>query len=92
MMVRQTLAAMVIGLSLLMGSGGVWAQDFDKGYEAYQKGDFATALREWRPLADQGDEFAQFMLGAMYHNGKGVVEDDKEAVLGDVPASVENVR
>jgi TPR repeat protein len=79
-MVRRTLAAMVIGLSLLMGAGSAWAADRQKGAEAYQKGDYATALREWRPLAEQGNVNAQAILGYMYVFGQGVVEDDKEAV------------
>ena len=33
----------------------VAAQDFAKGYDAYQAGDYATALKEWRPLAEQGN-------------------------------------
>ena len=28
--------------------------DFQKGLTAYKSGDFATALREWKPLAEQG--------------------------------------
>ena len=50
----------------------VAAQDFQKGFEAYQRGDYATALEEWRPLADQGDATAQNNLGVMYENGQGV--------------------
>ena len=79
-MVRRTLAAMVIGLSLLMGSGIAWAADYKKGAEAFDKGDYATTLREWRPLAEQGNAKAQVALGFMYNYGKGVVEDHKEAV------------
>ena len=41
---------------------------------------FQTALKEWKPLADQGHAGAQFFLGLMYGNGEGVVEDDAEAV------------
>ena len=33
----------------------VTAQDYQKGYDAYQAGDDATALKEWRPLAEQGN-------------------------------------
>ena len=33
--------------------------DFQKGFNAYNKDDFATALREWTPLAEQGDVDAQ---------------------------------
>ena len=32
----------------------VAAQDFEKGVAAHKRGDYATALREWRPLAEQG--------------------------------------
>ena len=37
--------------------------DFDDGLAAYEEGDYAAALREWRPLADEGDLDAQFYLG-----------------------------
>jgi TPR repeat protein len=39
------------------------------------KGDYATALREWTPLAEQGHAKAQTILGAMYKEGKGVPKD-----------------
>ena len=38
------------------------AQDYDNGVEAYNTGDYQTALQEWRPLAEQGDASAQFVL------------------------------
>jgi hypothetical protein len=56
------------------------AQDLNKGLEAAQAGDFTTALKEWRPLADQGDAAAQYYLGAMYYYGDGVVQDYTEAM------------
>ncbi len=46
---------------------------------AYQPGDYATALREWRPLAERGNAKAQFNLGVMYRIGEGVPQDDAEA-------------
>jgi TPR repeat protein len=58
----------------------VMAQDFDKGSEAYFAGDYATALQEWRPLAEQGDAEAQASLGYMYDNGYGVIQDYTEVV------------
>ena len=54
--------------------------DFQKGLDAAQKGDFATALREWKPLAEQGVAFAQYNLGVMYANGQGVPQNYKTAV------------
>ena len=55
------------------------AQDYDAGLKAAQAGDFQTALKEWKPLADQGHAYAQYYLGLMYANGEGVPEDDAEA-------------
>ena len=45
-----------------------WAGDFNKGVEAYNNGDYATALEEFTPLAEQGDARAQFYLGVIYRN------------------------
>ena len=54
--------------------------DFQKGLDAANRGDFATALKEWRPLAEQGDADAQYKLGVMYDIGQGVTQDYKEAM------------
>ena len=67
-------------LLLLLGTNSVWGADFQKGLDASKNGDYATALKEWRPLAEQGDANAQSNLGWMYDNGFGVLEDDMEAV------------
>ena len=50
------------------------------GFHAYEEGDYATALKEYRPLAEQGDADAQHNLGFMYGEGRGVPQDYKEAV------------
>jgi TPR repeat protein len=55
------------------------AQDFSKGYDAYQAGDYSTALQEWRPLASQGHAWSQYSLGLMYDTGEGVLQDYAEA-------------
>jgi TPR repeat protein len=75
---RPMLIAIAVSLAAL--STPASAQDFQRGLEAYVRGDFATALREWRPLAEQGLADAQFNLGFMYRNGDGVPQDDTEAV------------
>jgi TPR repeat protein len=49
--------------------------DFTAAMQAYQQGDYATALREWTPLAQQGDARAQNGLGDLYTHGKGVPKD-----------------
>ena len=67
-------------VSLLTCAGGVAiAQDYDAGLKAAQAGDFQTALKEWKMLADQGHAGAQYFLGLMYASGRGVPEDDAEA-------------
>ena len=72
-----------IFLSVLLSLGTIsaaWSADFQKGVAAAQSGDFATALREWTPLAKQGNADAQYFLGYMYDEGQGVPENDKTAV------------
>lgn len=46
--------------------------DVKAGVTAYQKGDYAAAIREWRPLADRGDADAQFNLAQAHRLGRGV--------------------
>ena len=47
---------------------------------SYEKGDYGTALRKFRPLADKGIAAAQYNLGQMYLFGQGVPQDYKTAV------------
>lgn len=49
-------------------------------WAANQKGDYAAALRVYRPLAEQGNAAAQNALGALYTLGRGVPQDDGTAV------------
>ena len=48
---------------------------FQDGLVAHQRGDYAKAVKFFRPLAD-----AQYSLGLMYDNGQGVQQDHAEAV------------
>ncbi|MDC1209221.1 hypothetical protein N8005_07810 [Litorivicinus sp.] len=52
-------------LLVLLVSPMSFGADFSKGVIAYGNGDFATALRELRPLAEQGNAPAQYNLGAI---------------------------
>lgn len=67
--------ALSIGATPIAG-----AADFDKGLTAARSGDYAAALQEFRPLAEQGDATAQYNLGGMYASGDGVPQNDAEAV------------
>ena len=54
--------------------------DFQAGLDAFQKGDYATAVKEWRPLAEDGDPGSQFNLALLYLDGHGVPQSYAEAV------------
>ena len=63
-------------MTVLLGSSGVcWSADFQKGADAYVRGDYATTLKEWTPLAEQGNARAQSNLGVMYAFGTGTLKD-----------------
>ena len=53
---------------------------FEESYATLSRGDYATALKGFRTLAERGDADAQHNLGAMYASGEGVVQDNTEAV------------
>ena len=62
---KKSLLAQLFLLILLVSPMSFGA-DFSKGVIAYGNGDFATALRELRPLAEQGNASSQVNLGPMY--------------------------
>ena len=53
---------------------------FTDGFEAYQVGDYATALQMFKLLADNNDRLAQFYLGQMHSHGEGTGKDQPVAV------------
>ncbi len=69
----------IVAATLLIAFMATARADFQEGYAAYGRGEYATALREFRPLARQGDASAQFALGVMHRTGQGVVQDYAEA-------------
>ena len=73
---RRILLAALIALMPLAAN----AQDWDRATAAYEAGDYARALEEFRLLAEQGDAAAQNNLGAMYYYGLGLHLDLVEAV------------
>jgi TPR repeat protein len=72
---------LVLGLVLaLLVALPTAAQDFQKGWAAYKRGDYTAVLTEWRPLAERGHASAQINLGVIYGTGYGVPRDNAEAV------------
>lgn len=56
------------------------AADTKAGVDAWQAGDYATAIKEWRAAAEAGDPDAAFNLGQAYKTGRGVTQDLNEAL------------
>lgn len=52
---------------------------WEEAVAAYNKGDYATAAREFRPFAEQDQQQAQFILGWIFQNGEGVPRDYAES-------------
>ena len=73
---KALIASLLAALSMSMAIAG----PFEDGLVAYDRKDYATALKLWRPLAAQGNADAQFNLGSMYGGGRGVTQDYIEAV------------
>ena len=69
--VRFALALLLLIIALAVPT---WA-DYETAINAYQRADYAIALREWRPLAEQGHAGAQYYLGLCYDFRKGVPQD-----------------
>ena len=60
---KRLTATLYLTIAVLLGSAGVgWIGDFQKGVAAYDSGDYATALREWEPLAKQGDAMENLLI------------------------------
>lgn len=79
---RLACAGFAFCLLLFIGPGAA-AQasqsEFEKGYEAYQRGEFAAALEIWEPLAQSGDPRALYNVGVIYAQGRGVRRDAARA-------------
>ncbi|GBK95669.1 hypothetical protein NTHiID24_02500 [Haemophilus influenzae] len=81
---KTLLTTALFGASIFSFQSTAWAdtqeQQFQQGFEATERGDYQTAFKLWLPLAEQGYADAQFNLGVMYGNGRGVKQDYFKAV------------
>ncbi|MEH6791247.1 SPOR domain-containing protein [Parasphingorhabdus sp.] len=70
---------LVLFCSALLVAPAPALADVKAGVDAWGRGDFQTAIREWRGPADKGDADAQFNLGQAYKLGRGVPMDLAQA-------------
>ena len=82
-LMKRLLTTLVILTGLIGSAGAVWADavdDYNKGVNAYDAGNFEEAVKWWRKAAEQGFAEAQYNLGQIYGRGEGVAQDYAEAV------------
>ena len=65
--------------AVLLISSPLALADGNAGLKAYQAGDYATALKEFLPMAEAGQASAQAAVGQMYLDGLGVPKDPAQA-------------
>ena len=73
MLFRYIFTIVLLGFSLNSNA------DFQAGGDAYKRGDYETAAKEFLPLAEKGDHRAMYALGSMYSVGRGVEQSFEEA-------------
>ncbi|HHF3528989.1 TPA: tetratricopeptide repeat protein, partial [Haemophilus influenzae] len=81
---RTLFTTALFGASVFSFQSTAWAdtleQQFQQGLTAYEQSNYQTAFKLWLPLAEQGNAKAQYNLGVMYGNGRGVKQDYFKAV------------
>ena len=90
---RFSLLAAIVAAAAL-ASPGYAQKSVRDGIQAWQSGNYASAVEIWRPLAEKGDADAAFNLGQAYRLGRGVTTDlaaaqswlEKAARLGHLDA------
>lgn len=67
---KNLAATICLTIAVLLGGAGVSSSaDIQKGIDAYNSGDLVTTELEWKPLAEQGDAHAQYLMGLLYKEG-----------------------
>ena len=92
------MSRLVLVIAVLIGLSVPGRAQSDAGYEAFGEGDYITAHRIWKTLADKGKHSAQYNLGMLYHHGLGVKRQLSEAAKwylraaeGGMPAAQEAI-
>ena len=83
-LIRRGIIALAL-LAAVLGTLVAAAQTFDEAVAAYERGDYATAMRGFRVHAEQGHAEAQYNLGVMYANDAEAVKWLRKAAEGVPP-------
>lgn len=72
--------ALLAGAMLLTGVG-VSHADYNTGAAAFNAGNYSRAYQEFKQSAESGNSLAQYMIGRLYAEGRGVVTDKVAAYM-----------
>ena len=59
----------------MLAAGPLHGADLKAGLAAYNRADYRTAVNEFRPLAETGIPIAQYSMGKLCEEGRGVPQD-----------------
>lgn len=77
---RGILRMGILSALISLVGGGQAMSDTAKGIAAYQRGDYARAMKELQAAAEKGDEQAYYNLGVAYAEGKAGPRDMAKAI------------
>jgi TPR repeat protein len=70
-----------VAIMVLASTSGALAGPWEDGMAAYNRGDYAPAVKLFRPLAQSGNAKAQSVMGVMYRKGQGVARSSARAFM-----------
>jgi len=85
----QPRAVTLLAISALLCCSAAVA-GLSEGYEALIRKDYATAIKEYRPLAERGNAEAQYRIGRMYEFGQGYRQDKAQGIAWIRKAAAQN--
>lgn len=71
--------AAVVALAVSASATSAAPGELERAQAAYFRGDYVEAMMRFRPLAEEGDAHATFLIGYMYEKGRGIPQDDAKA-------------
>lgn len=77
---KQVGSFLILLFFLISAVSTVLASQTDEALQAFQKGDLSKAVELWLSEANAGDSEAQYILGSLYFEGKGVTQNYAEAM------------
>lgn len=70
---------MVLFFVLMLSAASISYAGIDEAYSALEKGNYTQAFSMFMHNAEQGEAEAQYAVGMLYYDGKGVHQDSRQA-------------